>query len=367
MDVNTANGGTSPADPHLFEPSSGTRHNLCSAGSWLNGWNPIDYGSGSFHPKQAGLDNEGALAAGFIARLNWANLAQPTTTVSVAPVSANGLPKAGATIVSGGVAQDCSAGSDSAGQAYRCFTASGIYDPCWLDNADPAQASVLCQQHPWDTQVIRFTVASGGLPPFPGPAQPAGLNAPWGVQLADGERCIALQGAHSSYAGKVIDYACGTGYAHVLLGTLNRSSAQWTYQSAYSVGASSYRAGPLEFVTTAWYASPDNGAAAGARASACTATALAYAAQAYETAHNDPNGSLPEINAQACDAGYAEFIFTQPAPPPGYTATYAFRASRAGWQEIGNSDFIPPGQFGIPVNVGKAINNSLSSAPRKST
>jgi hypothetical protein len=105
-------------------------------------------------------------------------------------------------------------------------------------------------------------------------------------------------------------------------------------------------------------------AAADTKANDCTATALAYAARTYETAHNNPDGPKPEINAQACDADYAEIVFTQTTPPHGYTAAYAFKASPSGWQEIGSADYIAPGEFGMPVNVSKDINRSLSSAPR---
>ena len=77
VDVNTANGSTPASDPNLFEPATGTRHNLCSADPWLNGETTIDYGSGSFHPKQQGLDHEGALAAGVIEHLDWAHLVAP--------------------------------------------------------------------------------------------------------------------------------------------------------------------------------------------------------------------------------------------------------------------------------------------------
>jgi len=102
-----------------------------------------------------------------------------------------------------------------------------------------------------------------------------------------------------------------------------------------------------------------------ARGNDCTATALAAAAQAYEASHNNPEGTLPVINAQACDSGYAELVFTQSAPPPGYTASLAFKASAQGWQEIGKADFIQPGQFGIPAGAGKAITSTLSSEGQK--
>jgi pimeloyl-ACP methyl ester carboxylesterase len=286
----------------------------------------------------------------------------PTRMVDIAPVLPDGQPKPGVTIVNGGTAQSCQGGSDIAPQAYRCFSGHFAYDPCWLDNADPAQDSVLCLEHPWDTKATFFKVASGGLPAFLGPTQPINPRFPWGVQLSDGEQCIAVQGTHDSDNGEVVDYSCGNSDRHVLLRTLSRATAQWTYRSAYYNGSGGYRPGPLERVITAWYASIDNGAAVDARGNDCTATALAAAAQAYEASHNNPEGPLPEINAQACDNGYAELVFTQSAPPPGYTATMAFKASAQGWQEIGKADFIQPGQFGIPVSVATAITSALSSA-----
>lgn len=76
VDANSANGSTAPDDPDLFEPSTGARHNLCSADPWINGVSAIDTFNGSFHPKQQGLDHEGALAASVIAHLDWSHLIQ---------------------------------------------------------------------------------------------------------------------------------------------------------------------------------------------------------------------------------------------------------------------------------------------------
>jgi lysophospholipase L1-like esterase len=70
VDVNSGgSAGISGSDPNLFEPSSGPRHNLCASQPWLNGFTTIDYGSGSFHPKQAGHAAMGALAAEVIPNL----------------------------------------------------------------------------------------------------------------------------------------------------------------------------------------------------------------------------------------------------------------------------------------------------------
>jgi lysophospholipase L1-like esterase len=70
VDVNSGgSNGISRYDQHLFEPASGPRHNLCASQPWLNGFSTIDYGSGSFHPKQAGHNAMGALAATVIPAL----------------------------------------------------------------------------------------------------------------------------------------------------------------------------------------------------------------------------------------------------------------------------------------------------------
>jgi len=70
IDVNSGGGaGISKSDQNLYEPASGPRHNLCATQPWLNGLSTIDYGSGSFHPKQAGQDAMGALAAEVIPAL----------------------------------------------------------------------------------------------------------------------------------------------------------------------------------------------------------------------------------------------------------------------------------------------------------
>ena len=282
-----------------------------------------------------------------------------TVAADVAPVNADGRLVARYKITYGGSAKGCEAGSDVAPQAYRCFVGNYIYDPCWLDNANAAQTSVLCLPDPWDTRALRLTVAGGGLPAFSGPPPQINRRYPWGVRLADGEDCVAVQGSHDSDHGKVVDYYCGRSYRHVLLRPIDQSSSRWTAQSAYFDGTG-YQPGPLERVTTAWYAMVDNGAANDARANDCTATALAYAAQAYEAAHNDPHGALPAINAQACEGGYSEIIFTVTAASD-YTVAMAFKASSSGWREIGSGGDITPGSFGMPMSVGQAINNSITS------
>ena len=72
VDVNSGGSvGIARDDPHLFEPSRGVRHNLCSQAPWLNGVTTIDGGNGSFHPNQAGENAMGALAAAALVHLHW--------------------------------------------------------------------------------------------------------------------------------------------------------------------------------------------------------------------------------------------------------------------------------------------------------
>lgn len=76
IDVNSGgSAGVSRSNRNLFEPAGGVSHNLCSHQPWINPITVIDRGSGSYHPKQAGDNAMGALAAGVIARLDWGSLA----------------------------------------------------------------------------------------------------------------------------------------------------------------------------------------------------------------------------------------------------------------------------------------------------
>jgi hypothetical protein len=65
--------GIGSSDPFLFEPVTGTRHELCSQGdaSWLNGVSPFHPLTRSIHPNQAGETAMGNLAAEVIGRLTW--------------------------------------------------------------------------------------------------------------------------------------------------------------------------------------------------------------------------------------------------------------------------------------------------------
>jgi hypothetical protein len=172
-----------------------------------------------------------------------------------------------------------------------------------------------------------------------------------------------VQGSHDDDNGTIVDYSCDRN-GQVLLRGVDRTQPQWTYSSAYfNASTDDYASGPTVRVTEAWYAIPDDRSEKAALANICSASALAFAAQAYEAANNNPDGAIPEVNAQACDGGYAIMVYTQSAPPPGYTASMLFKATQTGWQHIGGADYISPGDFGLPVDVGNQIQTTLSASP----
>jgi hypothetical protein len=95
---------------------------------------------------------------------------------------------------------------------------------------------------------------------------------------------------------------------------------------------------------------------------ACTAQALAALAHAYVIAHNEP-ADINEIATHACNQGYAEILVnTSPGNGPQYEWTMAFQAVSGGWRVLGSGDYIPPGSYGMPANVGQALVSALQAS-----
>jgi len=294
-----------------------------------------------------------------------------TQIIETAAIDSSYHPLGTLRIENRGAAEQCLPGSDSVGNAYRCFANHRVYDPCWTDSSDPSTPAVLCQARPWEKRAFHLTVTEGGLQPFYGPPTPLlAAFEPWGVELTTGERCVALQGAHGTvnHTRRVIDYACETKAGkhddRLLLRGIDRSHYHWRMSTVtYNAKRSRYRFGPKVKVVTAWYAKQDQGDELAAAANTCSASALAFAAEAYEAANGEPNGPLPAITRHACAGGYAIALFEQDGPPPGYEAAYAFQATLGGWAALGYEYYVGPGDFGIPESIYFAIEVALYAAP----
>ncbi len=172
-----------------------------------------------------------------------------TRQVHVSPVSADGSPVRGFRTTQTVSGASCEAGSEAIGRAYRCIAGNSLFDPCWAARA--AAPIVLCLPFPWSVTDVRLEV---GAPLSAIPAEP-GSNEPWGVELATGQRCVLLQGAHSLFAGRVIDYYCNAGLS--LLRGLSRAAPVW--RAASVTGAAGKQAlGPSEQIKIAWFGRPDS-------------------------------------------------------------------------------------------------------------
>jgi hypothetical protein len=133
--------------------------------------------------------------------------------------------------------------------AHRCEAASGLYDPCWAETGGPSDPSVLCLGQPWSHDVERLVTKSKIAPAPPTP----GFDAPWGVELANGQRCRFATGAHDTVGEDVVDYYCdepGPGLA--LLRGIGRTDPVWTARAVrYANGR--YEPADAELIATAWF------------------------------------------------------------------------------------------------------------------
>jgi hypothetical protein len=174
-----------------------------------------------------------------------------TRRVHVSPVGADGNPVKGFRTTTTTSHAGCEPGSEAIGQAYRCFAGNTVYDPCWAERA--ATPSVLCLPYPWSVTDVRLEVDAPLTPIATIPA--ATPNEPWGLELANGQRCELFQGAHTLFDGRVIDYFCNSRLS--LLRGLTTSTAVWRAASVTVTGGKQ-ALGPSEQIKIAWYGSPDS-------------------------------------------------------------------------------------------------------------
>jgi hypothetical protein len=174
--------------------------------------------------------------------------ATATRQVHVAPVGPDGAAPAAFRVTRSAASATCEPGSEAIGQAYRCFAGNEVYDPCWAERT--SRPTVLCVGEPWAATGTQLSVTGtlGALP-----AAGSGAAPPWGVELAGGQRCVLLQGAHGEFDGLVIDYYCTPRLS--LLRGLIKAGPLWRARSVV-VQSGRSSSGPVEVITTAWFGTP---------------------------------------------------------------------------------------------------------------
>lgn len=286
-----------------------------------------------------------------------ATMAAPRTRlINTRPVTARSQPRSGLKIKVAARLATCGAGSDSVGNAYRCFAGNHVYDPCWADETPGGAPSVVCQIAPWQHTLIRLKLKAG-LPPFLSPPRPRVVRYPWAVQLTDGNRCLAAQGAHGTAFGKVIEYFCERS-SLVLLGAMSMSHGVGRFETAiYNQTENTVVHGPGVTVRTAWYAIPDDGDQLAAQQGRCTAPALAYVAQTKLTEHQRIyDGST--ITRFACDGRYA--LARKTTYHSG--GLLLFEDTTHGWKQIAKGSNIHPGPSTASASVLDTLASRLADA-----
>lgn len=173
--------------------------------------------------------------------------ASPTQVVKVSPTTASGALQSGYSIASTVQKAKCEAGSDVLAGVYRCFAGNFVYDPCWALATAPTPA-VVCLAAPWATKATQLDLSAPLEASEPGPL------IVWGIKLTTGQRCAALQGAHGSFKGRFVNFACNRRLD--LLGKPDRAHARWTIREL-RLGAHGHESyGPVEGIDKVWYGLP---------------------------------------------------------------------------------------------------------------
>jgi hypothetical protein len=105
---------------------------------------------------------------------------------------------------------------------------------------------------PWRREITRLHGETDPVPATPD------VDAPWGVELADGQRCRVSTGAHASVNpssdndADVVDYYCGEELGLALLGGINTTRPVWTARAVRYV-TDRYQHVDPQPIATAWF------------------------------------------------------------------------------------------------------------------
>jgi serine/threonine protein kinase len=176
------------------------------------------------HPSEAST----TIAAPSTTSTTTVSVSAPASTVTdvFAPWTPAGVLAPGILVVANLNDGSCTIGSiaDSANQsAWRCFSGSGVYDPCFAPPQQSNVTQVACAGSPL-SGVDMMTLTT----PLPYSSAETGNTEsapdPWFMQLANGDKCGQTSGTSESAGGVTLSYVCQSGAA----GALNTATEPWT-------------------------------------------------------------------------------------------------------------------------------------------
>lgn len=150
---------------------------LAVLGQWLSG------GSGDASAAPLGA-TESSSSATEIVMTSWGNGVEVTATVGT------------------GEGASCQQSlSSQRPDAYRCFVGDLVHDPCFASTQ-----GAVCPEFPWARRAILLQVEAD-----PAIGEPLAQGLPWGIELADGQRCTFLGGATDLLDDLRANYGCDDG------------------------------------------------------------------------------------------------------------------------------------------------------------
>lgn len=130
----------------------------------------------------------------------------PATTQHVfAPFDRTGAPMSGVAAHRSGSCFTRSI-TVAARDAYRCFAANTILDPCFVSPKAP-QHLLDCYLDPW-SRAIQVRVAK-----LPASTSVIHVTRPWAIELTGGIRCVVTNGTLTILHGVALGYRCPDGWA----------------------------------------------------------------------------------------------------------------------------------------------------------
>lgn len=107
--------------------------------------------------------------------------------------------------------------------AWRCEPF--VLDPCF-ENRARSQPYVFCISTPWTTAVTRIRLTSALPENVRNRNVTPSRRRPWGLELANGERCTFVEGSPLEIGGRFFHYRCGRSGAAAATRLL-RTSSTW--------------------------------------------------------------------------------------------------------------------------------------------
>ncbi|BCA96470.1 hypothetical protein TUM19329_28310 [Legionella antarctica] len=115
--------------------------------------------------------------------------------------------------------------------AWRCMADGKIFDPCFVKPSN-SKTEVICPQSPWVSDSVQIEVGSP-LENENHVTLDMSRVYPWGIELANGEHCEAIE-PNEVYDSMPVRYRCSN--QNILIGHLQRCKATWSMLAKTSEG-----------------------------------------------------------------------------------------------------------------------------------